>query len=347
MGHLKRMGLHRFGSLHFHRLNPALSYSLCNSSRTFLSLFSTVASSPSPASAEQISIVDYLSTNFKFSKAQSVRISKRLSKIRSPQHPWTVLDYFKQIGLSESQIQTTISRQPEILLSHVDKTLKPKIEYFQLLGFQGLELGEFLSKNGLLLMRSLNKAVVPCVECLRKLLNDEKDLIKLLRRHAEWIIPNQQRVLDNAAFFKSCGIVGSQLSVLLTRRPRLFVTRQSLLRNYVSRAVNMGFSIDSGMLVYGFRIISDMSIVMFNRKVEIIQSCGFSKDEAMQMFRRSPGSLGMSEKRLKFKIQVFLDKIMLPRSLLVNNPVILTMSMEKRVIPRWRVLQLLMSKNLL
>ncbi|XP_028793328.1 uncharacterized protein LOC114749029 [Neltuma alba] len=224
---------------------------------------------------------------------------------------------------------------------------QPKIEYFQLLGFHGPELGELLSKNGILLGCSLNKTLVPSVKCVRQIVNNKKDLIKVLQRYAEWIIPRQQRVLDNAAFFKSCGIVGSQLSFLIKKNARLFAMRESLVRNYVSRAVNLGFSVNSRMLVHGLRTISSMSIVKFNRKLEIIQSCGFSRDEAMQMFRRTPGLLGRSETRLKFKIEVFLDKIMLPKSLLVNNPVILMLNMEKRVIPRWRVLKLLISKNLL
>ncbi|XP_028767354.1 uncharacterized protein LOC114725067 [Neltuma alba] len=205
-------------------------------------------------------------------------------------------------GLSESQIQSMISLKPQILFSSVDKTLKPKIEYLQLLGFQG---------------------------------------------YGRWIISNQQRVFNNAAFLKSCGIVGSQLSFLLTHNASLFVIRESQLRSYVSWAVNLGFSINSGMLVHGLRTTTSMSIGKFENKLEVIQSCGFSKDETMQMFRRSPGLLSRSEERLKFKIQVCLVKIMLPKSLLVNSPVILMLSMEKRVIPRWRVRKLLVSKNLL
>ncbi|XP_054822526.1 uncharacterized protein LOC129320888 [Prosopis cineraria] len=109
----------------------------------------------------------------------------------------------------------------------------------------------------------------------------------------------------------------------------------------------MGFSINSRMLVYALRVINSLSIVKFDRKLELIQSCGFSKDETMQIFRRAPALLHQSEKRLKFGIDVYLDKIMVPRSLLVKNPVILMLSMEKRVIPRWRVFQLLISKKLL
>ncbi|XP_054821716.1 uncharacterized protein LOC129320337 [Prosopis cineraria] len=341
------MSLHRCVEVHFLKLNSTHCYNLRNWSRSFLSLFSTVVSSPTEASAEHISIIDYLNTNVRLSKAQSVYISKRLFQARCPQHPWTVLHYFKQIGLSESQIQSMIGLQPPILFSRVDENLKPKIEYLQLLGFQCSELGKLLSKNATLLTRSLNKTLVPSVEAFRKIVNKEKDLIKLLHRNGNWIIPNHQKVLRNAAFLQSCGIVGSQLSFLLTTQGRLFVQQESLLQNYVSRAVNMGFSINSRMLVYALRVIYSLSIVKFDRKLELIQSCGFSKDETMRIFRRAPALLHQSEKRLKFGIDVYLDKIMVPRSLLVKNPVILMLSMEKRVIPRWRVLQLLISKKLL
>ncbi|XP_054820670.1 transcription termination factor MTERF2, chloroplastic-like [Prosopis cineraria] len=319
------MSLHRCVAMQFLKSNPTLLNSV----------------------TEHIPIIDYLNTNIKLSKAQSVYISKRLSQARCPQHPWTVLNYLKQTGLSESQILSMIGCQPQILFSSISETLKPKIEYFQLLGFQGSELSKLLSKNAKLLVCSLNKTLVPSVEAFRRIINEEKDLIKLLHRNGNWMIPNHQKVLRNAAFLQSCGIVGSQLSFLLATEGRLFVQQESLLQNHVSRAVNMGFSINSRMFVYALRVISSLSIVKLDRKLELIQSCGFSKDETMRIFRRSPPLLHQSEKRLKFGIGVCLDKIMVPRSLLVNNPVILMLSMEKRVIPRWRVLQLLISKKLI
>ncbi|XP_054821309.1 transcription termination factor MTERF4, chloroplastic-like [Prosopis cineraria] len=333
--------------MHFLKLNPTLLYSVSNLPRSFLSLFSTVVSYPTKTTAEDISIIDYLNTNVKLSKAQSVYISKRLSKARSLQHSWTVLNYFKQVGLSESQILSMIGVQPQILFSGVDKTLKPKIEYLQFLGFQGSELGELLSKNPYLLMCSLNKTLVPSVEAIRKIVNKEEDFIKLLIRYGSWVIQDHRKVLRNAAFFQSCGIVGSQLSFLLVNQGRLFVRHESLLQNYVSRAVNMGFSINSRMFVYALRSISCLSVVKLDRKLELIQSCGFSKDETMQIFRRAPPLLLQSEQRLKFGIHVCMDNIMLPKSQLVNTPAILTLSLEKRVTPRWRVLQLLISKELL
>ncbi|XP_054820669.1 uncharacterized protein LOC129319597 [Prosopis cineraria] len=208
--------------MHFLKSNPTLLNSVSNLSRTFLSLFSTI-SIPTHFSVEHIPIIDYLNTNVKLSKAQSVYISKRLSQARCPQHPWTVLNYLKQTGLSESQILSMIGSVPQILFSRVNETLQPKIEYLQLLGFEGSELGKLLSKNATLLTRSLNKTLVPSVEAFRKIVNDEKDLKKLLHRNGNWMIPKYQRVLRNAAFFQSCGIVGSQLSVLLTCHGRLFV----------------------------------------------------------------------------------------------------------------------------
>ncbi|XP_054820667.1 uncharacterized protein LOC129319595 [Prosopis cineraria] len=239
-----------------------------------------------------------------------------------------------------------IGVQPQILFLRVDETLKPKIEYLKLLGFQGSELAKLLSKNPIFLMLSLNKTLVPSVGAIRKIVNVEEDLIKLLRRDGSWIIKDHRKILRNASFFQSCGIVGSQLSHLCVQHARLFVMRESVLRSYVSRAVNMGFCIHSRMLVHAVLAISGLSFDTFNKKLESIQSCGFSKQETMQMLRKAPSLLHRSEKNLKFGIQACLGKIMLPKSLLVKNPVILTLSLEKRVIPRWRVLQLLISKEL-
>lgn len=96
------------------------------------------------------------------------------------------------------------------------------------------------------------------------------------------------RLLCNIAFLESCGIVGSQLSTLLKRKPRLFVIRESTLRDLVSRVLDMGFLIKWRMLVHAVYAVSGMSGETLSRKLELFRSFGFSEGELMEMFRRYP-----------------------------------------------------------
>ena len=64
------------------------------------------------------------------------------------------------------------------------------------------------------------------------------------------------------------------------------------------------------------------------------------------MFRRSPTLLRTSEKKVKVGLEVFLHTVMLPKSVLVHQPRVFMYSMEDRVLPRYRVFQLLIEKKL-
>ena len=237
---------------------------------------------------------------------------------------------------------------PQILFSDIDKTLKPKIEFFQDLGLVGSELGKFISKNSSVLTFSLERRLVPCVEILKKILcyKNNQDLIRVLSRCNAVVCGDPESILvGNVAFLKSCGIVGSQLSMLLTRQPWLFITQESKLRDLVSRALDMGFSVNSRMLVYAIYTVSCMSNETFTRKLELFGNSGFSSDECMEMFRKQPALLRASEEKLKIGIEFFMNTIKLEKSVIVRSPSCLMHSMEGRVIPRYMVLQILKSKK--
>ena len=315
--------------------------------RSFLSLFSTVSVSlPTQFSKERTFVLDYLNSNFKFSKSQSIYVSDHVSGVRYPEKPLSVLNFFKKFGFSEAQIQSMVLQKPQLLFSDVDRTLRPKIEFFQLVGFEGSELCDFISKNSTILTSSLKRTLVPSVEAVRKIVCNERDFVQVLFRCGR-ILPKYQKLVANVAFLESCGIVGSQLSMLLKRQSRLFIAPEASLRNHVSRAVDMGFHENSRMLVHALHTISGLSYKTFMRKLEFIQCFGFSKDESLQMFRRSPALLRTSEKKLKAGIEFFLHTVMIPKSVLVHRPNVLMYSIEDRVVPRYRVLQLLISKKLL
>ncbi|XP_058735872.1 uncharacterized protein LOC131607941 [Vicia villosa] len=323
---------------------PPFSSSLLQS---FLLSFST-ASSSSPKtqySKEATSLFDFLNSSFKLSKSQSIFISKRLSRTTLPQNPMSVINFFKQIGFSQTQIQTIIRQRSQVLFSDVDKTLRPKVDLFQQLGFQGSDLSGFISMYPTLLTASLKKQLVPSVEAVKKIVHNEKDLIQVLYKCGR-LLPMYQLFVSNIAFLESCGIVGDQVLILLKRQSRLLSLPQSAVRNHVLQAVELGFHQNSRMLIHGLHTISSLSHKTFERKLDLIQSFGFSKDETLQMFKKAPTLLRVSDKKLKAGIEFFLHTVMLPKSVLANRPMILMYSIEDRVFPRYRVFQLLKSQNL-
>ncbi|KAL9462119.1 hypothetical protein AB3S75_000172 [Citrus x aurantiifolia] len=109
----------------------------------------------------------------------------------------------------------------------------------------------------------------------------------------------------------------------------------------------MGFSTDSRMFVHGLDALCCFSEETVDRKLDLFRSYGFSKEEFMEMFRRAPGIIRSSEESLKSRLEFFLKEIKFKKSVLVHNPVCLMLSVENRVIPRYRVFQIVMSRGML
>jgi len=325
--------------LSFKLLRP-LAFS-SNSLRSFSSL-----STPENQSSNQDTtfLFNLLNHNIKLPKSQILYLSRHVSGTTSPEKPLAVLNFFKQIGFTQTQIHSIISQRTQILFSDVHKTLKPKIEFFQQLGFQGSQLGLFLSKHPTILAASLNKNLVPSVEVIKKFVRNEKDLTQVLS-YCGWVLPMYQIFVANIAFLESCGIVGDQVLILI-KNSRILIAPQSRIRDYVLQAEKLGFHQNSRMFVHAFHTLCCLSHKTFRKKLDLIQRFGFSNDESLQMFKKAPPMLRVSEKKLKAGIEFFLDTVMLPKSALVNRPMVLMYSMEDRVFPRFRVFQLLKSQNL-
>ncbi|XP_058187004.1 transcription termination factor MTEF1, chloroplastic-like [Rhododendron vialii] len=316
---------------------------------TLLCFFSSL-SSLSHSCTSNPSLCNFLIETLAFSEPRAVSISNRFPPTKTLQKPLAVIQLLRQFGLSDIQIQSSVRVAPQILFSDVEKTLKPMLLFFQDLGLTGPELGKFISKHSKILHDSLEKKWIPYIDMIKKTLVNDKnnqDLIKVLQKY-RWVVSKPELKLKRSiAFLESCGIVGSQLSMLLRSKPGLFFQQEPALRDLILRVLDMGFSVNSRMLVHAVHAVSGISGETFSRKFEMFRSFGFSMDECMDMFRRAPRILTTSEDNLKFKIDFFLNDIKLDRCALVSGPNCLTYSMEKRVIPRYRVLQVIKSKRLL
>ncbi|KAL5555885.1 hypothetical protein UlMin_038121 [Ulmus minor] len=319
-----------------------------NPNTSFVSFFSSL-SSPAKFPYSNAAIVDYLMNTFKLTKNQALSISNRFSWIKTTARPQLVHKFFLEIGFSETQIQSAVRVSPQILFSDVTKILRPKIEFFQQLGIVDSHLGKLISHNSTLLTSSLQKKLVPCVEILKKILGNDKnnkDLIRVLGKFNGFMWANPQKLLENSSFLASCGIVAPQLSALLKRQPVIFLMEESKLRDLVSRVSEMGLPVDTPAFVHGLETVSSLSTDTIKKKLDLLRSLGFSEHECLQMFRRQPVLLRTSEKKLKTGIDFFLNTAKFRKSMLIYAPWCLMLSIENRVVPRFKVFEVLKLKKL-
>ncbi|KAL8195751.1 hypothetical protein R6Q57_025504 [Mikania cordata] len=313
-------------------------------STLFYRYLHTISSPPSKSS-----IITYLTESLGFPKSRAVLFVNRFSSTET--NPQSVIHYLKSHGFRNTDIQKWVTKSPQILFSDVEKTLKSRIQFFQDLGLAGSDLGKFISKHPCYLSNRFEERLKPCIDVVKRLTVDDhsnENLIRTLSR-CNWVDIKQPvtRVYANIKYLEQCGIVGAQLATVIARQPRLLIMGESELKDLVSKVLDMGFTIDSRMLVHALYTVSCLSDQTFERKSELFQSYGFTKVEFLCMFRKAPGLLRVSESKLKSGIDFFLNTVKFEKQVLVRRPTCLMLSLDERVIPRYKVLNILMSKKVL
>ncbi|XP_042953796.1 uncharacterized protein LOC122290253 [Carya illinoinensis] len=89
------------------------------------------------------------------------------------------------------------------------------------------------------------------------------------------------------------------------------------------------------------------SKTLWEKKVEAFRSFGLSDNEIYAAFKRHPMCMALSEKTIKKMMGFFVNKLKMKPAKISKSPILLQYSLEKRIIPRCSVLQLLMLKGLI
>ncbi|XP_042019004.1 transcription termination factor MTERF15, mitochondrial-like [Salvia splendens] len=306
-------------------LSENYSYSPSKSLISWIALYSTAsqkkAIAPNPHARNSI-LANYLIGSLKFSKDKALSASSKFSHCETLEKPEQAVRFFRGLGFSDAHIRAIANSNPLhlILQCGLERCLKPRINFIR-------NIFESDGRN-----RSIESV------------ND--DLFKTITRCGR-IVLARHTLESNIQYLKSCGVVGSQLSSLLFRLPRIFSLKHDKLEEIVSRALAMNFTMGSRMLVHAIHSLSCMSSDTFKVKYGIYKAFGFSKKEIDLMFRKSPYIFGLSVETLRRKLEFLLNDLKLSRLVVVQFPGIMSLNFEERVVPRYKVLEALKSKGVL
>ncbi|KAJ4961116.1 hypothetical protein NE237_021026 [Protea cynaroides] len=294
-------------------------------------------------------MVDYFIRSFGWSREKAVQASKRLLHVKSPQKPDAVLEFLRGVGLSESQLSAAISRRPIILTAGVESSLLPKVKLFESLGASGKELADLVTSSANCLGNSVDRRILPCIDVLRDLLQDDRK-VRLTLKRCPWILTsNPDKVLRrNIGFLLQKGLEGPSLSTLIYRSPRVLIMKLENLSVACQMVEQFGLACTSSHEAYAnaLHVVTAVSKEKLSRKFEILSDFGFGESDKYVLFKWSPAILRLNEENLKSKLDFFLNTVGYPRELLLKCPLIMGLSMEERLIPRYRWIQNLLSKGL-
>ncbi|KAK9734263.1 hypothetical protein RND81_04G127100 [Saponaria officinalis] len=322
--------------------------------------FSSSSSSITTSTKEFSSLSEYLSKSLGFSEQQSLLTctklarfwrfggEKKVSDFNFAANAISVVDFFKQFGFNDTHIRKIVSSHPRILSSKVDKTLKPKIKLLRDLGFSGYDVIEVISANCKLLWCGLNSSILPTILSLRQILSCDDDVILVIKR-SNWrhVSDGGKHLAVNVALLENSGISIESIRKILMSRPGLFLRSSDSFEDLVTRVeTKLGIPRNSGVFLSGLKLLNSLREMTIESKCRVFKSFGWTQSDIETIIRVHPCCLMFSEQRLEKSLNFLMKELGYEPKYLVTRPVLLSYGVEKRLLPRYRILSVLKEKGL-
>jgi mTERF domain-containing protein len=288
----------------------------------------------------------YLVNSCGLSPKSAILASQRMD-FENTERPDSVLNLLKENGFTHTQISKVVRAHPHFLLSDPEKTLLPKIEFFRSLGVSSSDLPGILSSTPRLFARSLKKQLIPCYDFLRSvLLVKEKVLTTLKRSPRAFLYSVTNNMAPNIALLRQLGVPQSAISSLVSNYPAEAFTTHTRFVEAVDEVTEMGFDPLKTVFVHAIQVLLKMSKPKLESKLELYKRWGWSRDMALSAFKRNPICMLLSEEKITKAMDFLVNKIGWLSANIAMNPVVLSFSLEKRIMPRFSVIQILLAKDL-
>ncbi|KAA8530118.1 hypothetical protein F0562_004827 [Nyssa sinensis] len=325
-----------------------LHHRIKHSTSTIVRFLETLPISNNSNLTEKQSLtVSYLTKSCGLSWESAISASNTVH-IETTGKPDSVLELLKSHGFSKKNIATLISRYPRLILANAEKTLRPKIEFFESLGIVGPDLPRFLCSDKQILLSSLKNQIIPTFDFLKTYIETNENLIYALKQSSRVVKCNIEKVMvPNIKTLLAQGVPESQIGRLIILQPRSLMLRIDLFEEVSKVVKEMGFNPRSRSFILAVRSMSVNSKLKWERKKEALMSFGWSESEFNSAFKVQPMCMICSEIKIRELMDFFVNRAGFKASDIAKCPNLFLTSLEKRIIPRCSVLQVLMSKGLI
>ncbi|CAN6195675.1 unnamed protein product [Urochloa humidicola] len=233
--------------------------------------------------------------------------------------PDAVLALLSGIGLSRTDIADVVAADPLIHRSRVER-LEPRILALRdRVGLSVPQIARFLAL--LLLMKGCNSLLT-------------LDLDRVVK--------------PNIAFLHQCGISVRDIAQLCSTSVWFLTLNPELLKEVVQRVEELGVPRTSRVFMRAVSALAHTTKEKDTSSLELLKSTlGCSTSEVAIAVSKRPDILEMSDDNLLRKIQFMINDVGLEPQYILERPVLLLYSLEKRLVPRHRVVKVLLAKGLL
>ncbi|GMI64102.1 hypothetical protein like AT5G07900 [Hibiscus trionum] len=329
----------------FLNLLPVVTNNPCSNNPSLFFTVRFISKTPSDQSIHFT--ISYLKDKLGFSPESALKLSKYVN-FKTPKNPDSVLTFFDQHGFSKTQIRQIIKTRPNLLCSDVEKTLLPKIRFFQSKGIPDPEISKLFFYNARLFARSMEKHVIPCFDQLSGLLRSEFKATVAIRRNPylmvckldAYMLPNIKTLIDN-------GVPESNIASMFNYHPASFIMLPDRFKDVVKQVKELGFDPSMFKFIHAVIMFRKVSKPAMESKFDAFKKWGLSEEEIWEAFRKYPGVLEASKEKITAIMDFLVNEMGLQTSTIAFHPTIFARSLEKRIVPRGLFALDLLSKGLI
>jgi mTERF domain-containing protein len=291
--------------------------------------------------------VSYLVNSCGLPLERAKHASHRLH-FETSERPDLVLNLLKNHGFTNAQISKVVNADPELLLSDPEKTIFPKLEFLGSIGLSHSECAKIISNCPSLLSRSLKNHIMPLYDFLKSVLLMNEKVVKTFKI-ARWGLSQdvQKNLAPNLTLLREIGVPQSSISLFLSYYPSTAFIKHTKFDELVEEVKNLGFDPIKSVFVHAIHVLASHRKVNWEHKIEVYQRWGWSKDETLFAFKKHPGCMTIAEENITKTMDFLVNRMGWPSEYVSRNPIVLLFSLEKRIIPRCSVFQILLSKALI
>ncbi|CAL9124053.1 unnamed protein product [Musa acuminata var. zebrina] len=254
------------------------------------------------------------------------------------------IEFFKQSGWSDAQVMKLTKRSPKLLHANVETALKPRMRSLQDMGFSDTEIVRLVSlcPHALLL-----RDIKPRINFWRSLLGSNERLLKAFKRNKFILSYSLARTIEpNISLLREHGISDERIMHMVVTMPGCF-GRIDKLKEVIKYIEELGVPRDSGVYMCALHVVMGMNKSSFDSTSATLMSFGCSQPDIVAAFRKCPKVWALSNKTICDKMTFLIKEAGFELTSIICRPVILTLSLEKRLRPRYEVMNFLKQNKLL
>ncbi|URE46662.1 mTERF family protein [Musa troglodytarum] len=293
-------------------------------------------------------MVEYLENSCGFSPSEAAKFSKPLAHLRSTEKPDAVLNFMRSQGIDGAGIRKVISSRPKFLCYNVETNLAPKFQFLLDLGLSKSDIVYAIQNNNAILSLNIHRSFVPKLEMWERLMGSREHVLSCFKK-TTWFFSHsvEKRIHPNLKFLTDeCGIPEERVSMIVKSYPHFIAQKPESLRALIARADELGIPRHSQSFIWLLRSLHRASKTTVEANGELLRSFGWSEAEFLSAVKQSPNLLSLSPESLRRKMEFLINEVGYVPSFIADHCHLLQYSLEKRIIPRFRVLEMLKTKGL-